>query len=100
MAKAFSASGVRKKPPACWRPPRPTTSGIAGWPEPWRRSTLTLGRSLGTCWSGPWPETLRRIPMNQDDRDGGTPAGGQVLAILGYHKIGEPSPGAWETWYY
>jgi peptidoglycan/xylan/chitin deacetylase (PgdA/CDA1 family) len=22
------------------------------------------------------------------------------MAILGYHKIGEPSPGAWETWYY
>ena len=24
----------------------------------------------------------------------------RVLAILAYHKIGEPSPGAWETWYY
>lgn len=22
------------------------------------------------------------------------------LAILGYHKIGDPSPGAWETWFY
>ena len=22
------------------------------------------------------------------------------LLILGYHKIGPPSPGAWETWYY
>ena len=25
---------------------------------------------------------------------------GQVLAILGYHKVGAPSAGAWETWYY
>jgi peptidoglycan/xylan/chitin deacetylase (PgdA/CDA1 family) len=23
-----------------------------------------------------------------------------MLAILGYHKIGVPSPGGWETWYY
>src|SRR6266496_5061752 len=22
------------------------------------------------------------------------------LAVLGYHKIGPPSPGAWETWFY
>jgi peptidoglycan/xylan/chitin deacetylase (PgdA/CDA1 family) len=22
------------------------------------------------------------------------------LAILGYHKVGEPYPGGWETWYY
>src|SRR5437773_1415875 len=25
---------------------------------------------------------------------------GKIVAILGYHKIGPPSPGAWETWYY
>ena len=25
---------------------------------------------------------------------------GKTLAILGYHKIGEPSPGGWETWFY
>ena len=24
----------------------------------------------------------------------------RVLAILGYHKVGPPSPGGWETWYY
>jgi peptidoglycan/xylan/chitin deacetylase (PgdA/CDA1 family) len=24
----------------------------------------------------------------------------RTLAILGYHKIGEPSPGGWETWFY
>jgi peptidoglycan/xylan/chitin deacetylase (PgdA/CDA1 family) len=24
----------------------------------------------------------------------------QALAILGYHNIGPPSPGGWETWYY
>ena len=29
-----------------------------------------------------------------------TQASGPTLAILGYHKIGEPSPGGWETWYY
>ena len=23
-----------------------------------------------------------------------------IVAILGFHKIGPPSPGAWETWYY
>jgi peptidoglycan/xylan/chitin deacetylase (PgdA/CDA1 family) len=22
------------------------------------------------------------------------------VAVLGYHKIGEPTPGGWETWYY
>lgn len=27
-------------------------------------------------------------------------ANGRIVAILGYHKIGTPSPGAWETWYY
>ncbi len=25
---------------------------------------------------------------------------GQSLAILGYHKIGEPPPGGWQTWFY
>ncbi len=24
----------------------------------------------------------------------------RTLAILGYHKIGDPSPGGWQTWYY
>src|SRR5262245_35207660 len=24
----------------------------------------------------------------------------RMLAILGYHKVGAPSPGAWETWFY
>jgi peptidoglycan/xylan/chitin deacetylase (PgdA/CDA1 family) len=23
-----------------------------------------------------------------------------AVAVLGYHKIGEPAPGGWETWYY
>jgi peptidoglycan/xylan/chitin deacetylase (PgdA/CDA1 family) len=27
-------------------------------------------------------------------------AAGRTLAILGYHNIGPPSPGGWETWYY
>lgn len=27
-------------------------------------------------------------------------AGSRRLAILGYHKIGDPSPGGWETWFY
>ncbi|MEA3208003.1 MAG: hypothetical protein QOE70_1060 [Chthoniobacter sp.] len=27
-------------------------------------------------------------------------ADSRQLAVLGFHKIGEPSPGAWETWYY
>ncbi len=30
----------------------------------------------------------------------GNQVGDRNLAILGYHKIGEPSPGGWETWYY
>jgi peptidoglycan/xylan/chitin deacetylase (PgdA/CDA1 family) len=25
---------------------------------------------------------------------------GPVLAVLSYHKIGSPSPGGWDTWYY
>jgi peptidoglycan/xylan/chitin deacetylase (PgdA/CDA1 family) len=25
---------------------------------------------------------------------------GRMLAILGFHKIGEPPPGGWETWFY
>lgn len=28
------------------------------------------------------------------------PAGTRILAILGFHKIGEPPPGGWETWFY
>src|SRR5262249_44465766 len=28
------------------------------------------------------------------------PAGRRHLAILGYHKIGAPPPGGWETWSY
>src|ERR671932_648443 len=24
----------------------------------------------------------------------------RTLAILGFHKVGEPPPGGWETWYY
>jgi peptidoglycan/xylan/chitin deacetylase (PgdA/CDA1 family) len=27
-------------------------------------------------------------------------AGQRALVILAFHKVGEPSPGAWETWYY
>jgi peptidoglycan/xylan/chitin deacetylase (PgdA/CDA1 family) len=30
----------------------------------------------------------------------GTRAGGRMLAILGFHKIGEPPPDGWETWFY
>ena len=30
----------------------------------------------------------------------GSRTGGHELAILGYHKIGEPSPGGWSTWNY
>lgn len=30
----------------------------------------------------------------------GSPLPECTVAILGFHKIGEPSPGAWETWYY
>jgi peptidoglycan/xylan/chitin deacetylase (PgdA/CDA1 family) len=26
--------------------------------------------------------------------------GGRTLAILGFHKIGDPPPGGWETWFY
>jgi peptidoglycan/xylan/chitin deacetylase (PgdA/CDA1 family) len=26
--------------------------------------------------------------------------GVRTLAILGYHKIGEPPPGGWQTWFY
>jgi peptidoglycan/xylan/chitin deacetylase (PgdA/CDA1 family) len=39
----------------------------------------------------------RRTGMTGRDAAGGN--GLPTLAILGYHKIGAPSPGAWETWY-
>jgi hypothetical protein len=26
--------------------------------------------------------------------------GSRSLAILAYHKIGEPPPGGWQTWFY
>ena len=29
-----------------------------------------------------------------------TQSGDRTLAILGFHKIGDPSPGGWETWFY
>jgi peptidoglycan/xylan/chitin deacetylase (PgdA/CDA1 family) len=29
-----------------------------------------------------------------------TTAGSRTVAILGFHKIGEPPPGGWETWFY
>lgn len=28
------------------------------------------------------------------------PAGTKRVAVLSYHKVGPPSPGAWETWFY
>jgi peptidoglycan/xylan/chitin deacetylase (PgdA/CDA1 family) len=28
------------------------------------------------------------------------PSDGRVLAVLAYHKIGEPPPGGWQTWFY
>ena len=28
------------------------------------------------------------------------PLGDRTLPILGYHKIGEPPPGGWQTWFY
>src|SRR3954451_3940213 len=44
------------------------------------------GRSCGACWKG--RSEIVSAP------------GRQRVAILGYHKIGPPSPSAWETWYY
>src|SRR2546430_3668079 len=29
-----------------------------------------------------------------------TPSRGRVLAILGFHKIGGPPAGGWDTWFY
>jgi peptidoglycan/xylan/chitin deacetylase (PgdA/CDA1 family) len=37
---------------------------------------------------------------NRENKSNPEPAESPVLAILAYHKIGRPSPGAWETWYY
>jgi peptidoglycan/xylan/chitin deacetylase (PgdA/CDA1 family) len=31
---------------------------------------------------------------------GGSRGTNRVVAILGFHKIGEPPPGGWETWFY
>jgi peptidoglycan/xylan/chitin deacetylase (PgdA/CDA1 family) len=30
----------------------------------------------------------------------GSQLGGRNLAVLGYHKIGQPPPGGWQTWFY
>jgi peptidoglycan/xylan/chitin deacetylase (PgdA/CDA1 family) len=32
--------------------------------------------------------------------DAGVQGGHKTLAILGYHKIGEPAPGGWKSWFY
>ena len=34
----------------------------------------------------------------EKESSGAGPA--RVLAVLAFHKVGEPSPGGWETWYY
>src|SRR5262245_41915907 len=34
------------------------------------------------------------------DPPSGSPAGEATLAVLAFHKLGEPSPGGWETWFY
>lgn len=33
------------------------------------------------------------------ERDEPAPSGERRLAVLGYHKVGPPAPGGWETWY-
>jgi peptidoglycan/xylan/chitin deacetylase (PgdA/CDA1 family) len=38
--------------------------------------------------------------MTETHIENGTTTNDRRLAILGYHKIGEPSPSAWETWFY
>src|SRR5262249_41433636 len=65
-----------------------------------RRSTSTRGRSRGAFSNARWPERTVRRPMGTNDLKQSIPPGERTLAILGYHKVGAPLPGAWETWYY
>src|SRR5688572_2679890 len=43
---------------------------------------------------------MRRMATARHSSDRALDATYPVLAVLGYHKIGEPSPGGWETWFY
>src|SRR5215216_3202875 len=38
--------------------------------------------------------------MEPEDSSVNTQSGGHTLAILGFHKIGEPPPDGWETWFF
>lgn len=38
--------------------------------------------------------------MKRENEPAGRRSGERTLAILAFHKVGEPGPGAWETWYY
>ena len=38
--------------------------------------------------------------MEAEDPSVSTRSNGRTLAILGFHKIGEPPPEGWETWFY
>ena len=40
----------------------------------------------------PAVQAKRSAPVTKPD--------GRQLAILGFHKIGEPAAGGWETWFY
>lgn len=43
---------------------------------------------------------LQRFSMLDSNSRIRRPVKRRTVAILGYHKIGEPAPGGWETWFY
>lgn len=40
-----------------------------------------------------------QLPMSKLRNDTNPPSRGRRLAILGYHKVGEPDPTGWESWF-
>jgi len=57
-------------------------------------------RWLGVSLSGRWGETSVESEIAAMGCFAAAQPGGQVLAILGFHKIGGPPAGGWDTWFY
>src|SRR5436305_5987284 len=56
------------------------------------------GRSLGQCWSEHWPESKARLKMSSSFVS--PRSSDRIVAILAYHKIGQPPANGWESWFY
>src|SRR5947209_15291775 len=56
------------------------------------------GRSLGQCWGEHWPESKARLKMSSSFVS--PRSSDQIVAILAFHKIGQPPANGWESWFY